>query len=289
MFIKDYSNLSIVKSGPLGGTTQCIIQANFDTDISELFPYINADIFDAVYYEKPDYIKFSLEKYYCALHPHSVAASPCMSKEEGVFFLNLLFDFLNNLSSRRDSIVPNYKKKKYIPVLDIFKLLPQTNCRECGFLTCLAFAAELSRGEIMPEACPALNNPINENAVYPVYDKKGKLVSTITIDIDVKKRKFTFQKQKQYIENLENKISTLINRKRNSASENDPNIVRTSLTNREIEVLYLIGEGFTNPEISNVLSISPHTVKSHVIHILNKIGVNDRTQAAVWAARQKII
>jgi DNA-binding NarL/FixJ family response regulator len=50
-----------------------------------------------------------------------------------------------------------------------------------------------------------------------------------------------------------------------------------------------MAEGFTNPEISELLSISHHTVKSHVVHIFNKLGVNDRTQAAVWAARNRLI
>ena len=50
-----------------------------------------------------------------------------------------------------------------------------------------------------------------------------------------------------------------------------------------------MAEGFTNNEISELLSISPHTVKSHVLHIFNKIGVNDRTLASVWAARHGVV
>ena len=65
--------------------------------------------------------------------------------------------------------------------------------------------------------------------------------------------------------------------------------VPLSLTGREIEVLRLLAEGFTNTEIAGLLSISQHTVKSHVTHIFNKIGVNDRTQAAVWAVRSNLL
>ena len=62
-----------------------------------------------------------------------------------------------------------------------------------------------------------------------------------------------------------------------------------TLTARELEVLRLVAEGRTNPEISRILSISSHTVKSHMVHIFNKLGVNDRTRAAVWAARKQLV
>ena len=65
--------------------------------------------------------------------------------------------------------------------------------------------------------------------------------------------------------------------------------IQKDLTRREIQVLQLLAEGATNPEISEKLHISPHTVKSHVIHIFNKLNVNDRTQAAVWAARNRVV
>jgi DNA-binding NarL/FixJ family response regulator len=55
------------------------------------------------------------------------------------------------------------------------------------------------------------------------------------------------------------------------------------LTTREREVLSLIARGSTNPEIARELIITKHTVKVHVEHILAKLGVSDRTQAAVRA------
>jgi PAS domain S-box-containing protein len=55
------------------------------------------------------------------------------------------------------------------------------------------------------------------------------------------------------------------------------------LTGREREVLTLLASGGTNREIGEALTITPHTVKNHVEHILAKLGVSDRTQAAVRA------
>ena len=57
------------------------------------------------------------------------------------------------------------------------------------------------------------------------------------------------------------------------------------LSVREMEVLCLLSAGLSNREIAPVLFISESTVKTHVAHIIGKLGVSDRVQAAVWAAR----
>lgn len=61
------------------------------------------------------------------------------------------------------------------------------------------------------------------------------------------------------------------------------------LTEREIEVLRLLSTGLSNRDIAPLLFISESTVKTHVEHIIRKLGVSDRVQAAVWAARHGLI
>jgi len=65
--------------------------------------------------------------------------------------------------------------------------------------------------------------------------------------------------------------------------------VEVPLTQRESEVLRQLAYGLTNKEIAQALHISYETVKEHVQHILRKIGVSDRTQAAVWAVRKQLV
>lgn len=60
------------------------------------------------------------------------------------------------------------------------------------------------------------------------------------------------------------------------------------LTKREVEILKLLAEGLFNKEIAYKLSISEKTVKNHVSNIFKKIGVFDRTQAAVYAIKKNI-
>ena len=57
------------------------------------------------------------------------------------------------------------------------------------------------------------------------------------------------------------------------------------LTPRERETLNLVAQGLTNEQIAGILGISRATVKTHVENIIRKLGVSDRTQAAVWAVR----
>ncbi len=65
--------------------------------------------------------------------------------------------------------------------------------------------------------------------------------------------------------------------------------IEVPLTQRESEVLRQMALGLTNKEIAKMLGISYETVKEHVQHILRKIGVTDRTQAAVWAVRKNLV
>jgi DNA-binding NarL/FixJ family response regulator len=55
------------------------------------------------------------------------------------------------------------------------------------------------------------------------------------------------------------------------------------LTEREIEVLRLIAKGATNREIAEQLVISEGTVKNHISNMLSRLGLRDRTQAALYA------
>ena len=67
------------------------------------------------------------------------------------------------------------------------------------------------------------------------------------------------------------------------------NMLETSLSQRESEVLRHMSMGLTNKQIAVALEISYETVKEHVQHTLRKIGLTDRTQAALWAVRNNLV
>lgn len=61
------------------------------------------------------------------------------------------------------------------------------------------------------------------------------------------------------------------------------------LTERELDVLRLIAQGKSNREIADILVISEKTVKTHVSNVLSKLHLADRTQAAIYALRQRLV
>lgn len=287
MFISNYYDFYLSKAGVMGG--HCLgAHFKLDNDIRSLFPYINAAVKECRFFDNPAYVQLILDDIQCTLYPKEVIAAPFMDQEQAEKFVDRLIDFINDIYLKRDSMTPDHKTFKPISVIDIYKLLPQTNCKECGFSTCLAFAGALSKKQTTPDQCPGFARPLYENAVYPIYDKDGNLATTVAIEIDTNESKRANDIEDESVAKTEKKSAEL-KQKDNTVSQKYSVEVYTELTDREIQVLRLVSEGATNTEISETLSISHHTVKSHVVNIFNKLGVNDRTQAAVWATRHGVI
>ena len=73
--------------------------------------------------------------------------------------------------------------------------------------------------------------------------------------------------------------NALLDRTSNGRHQNDG----YNLTERERQILNMIGSGVRNADIADSLCISPHTVKTHIYNVFRKIGVSNRVQAARWA------
>ncbi len=260
----------------------------FDKEISSIFPYLNRVLDKTIYLKEPPFMRFRFDGVLCAVHPSYLAAFPFEDRSGAEVFAERIIAFINDVHARRSTIKPSHKTHNPVSVVEVLKILPKTNCRRCGYPTCVAFASAIRTGRAIPNQCPDLVSPVVEKAVYPVLDDQGNVIEQIDLSIDTSQTGMELVRQQERIQELEEKINSLEAQTPASIPKYDPPF-GIALSSREMEVLRLISHGATNVEISELLGISPHTVKSHVINIFNKLGVNDRTQAAVWAAREGLI
>jgi len=86
---------------------------------------------------------------------------------------------------------------------------------------------------------------------------------------------------------LQAALKALMATTRASISKADQEI--PDLTPQEVRILSLVAEGLDNAGIAALLSLSRNTIKTHVHNIFTKLGVSDRTQAAIWAMRHGLV
>ena len=135
---------------------------------------------------------------------------------------------------------------------------------------------------------PHLPNPIEEKSTFQVVDKQGRSVQTVSLALDSRRIQREFTEKEAHIEILQARLAAFEQSRADSIEANNARLL-SPLTRREIEVLEMVAHGATNKEISKKMYISEHTVKSHIVHIFDKLGVNDRTQASVWAAKNGLL
>ncbi len=88
---------------------------------------------------------------------------------------------------------------------------------------------------------------------------------------------------------LDPEISQILLHPSAHAAAAEPATPETHLSPREIEILRLVTEGYTNDEIAGALHCSEATVKTHLIHLFKKLGVHDRVSAAVRGLRRGLV
>lgn len=123
-----------------------------------------------------------------------------------------------------------------------------------------------------------------EVRAYPVFDHLGQVNSVVKIGFNITDQKNEQARRERYLASLEKSLYESVGEEPNTLADDEFN-----LSKRERQVLRFLASGFTNKDIARLLCISPHTVKTHVVNVFNKLGVNDRAQAAVWAARLRLV
>ncbi|MPW24341.1 hypothetical protein GC105_00855 [Alkalibaculum sp. M08DMB] len=129
------------------------IIAGLSDGIKDIMPYINGINPTAVYNQKQGWISFRIRQRIITLYDQELKGVYLLSETDAYEILDYVRDMINDLDSKRDEIVPDYTVAKMPSYVDIYKLLPKTNCRKCGEVTCLAFSGKLLTGMTKMEKC----------------------------------------------------------------------------------------------------------------------------------------
>lgn len=156
MLLKGYTTLRIVlpECNPSAQTMNAI--AELTDDIGEVLPYLSATVKGCSYNPEARILRFVTGGRAITLYPRQVTVTRLEGETEARQVLASLKELINRTYERRTEIEPSYKRGDELKLLDVYKLLPGTNCRQCGQPTCLAFATRLIKQEADLTSCTPL-------------------------------------------------------------------------------------------------------------------------------------
>jgi len=169
--LREYNfQLFAPKCNPSAEYANCL--AALREDIREVFPYLNGSLKGCQYNPEAPFLRFRHYGHVVTLRPRQAAVSKLSGREQAQQLLDEVKDLINETWERRAEITPSDRRAPSLTALQLFRLLPGTNCRRCGQATCLAFAAQLAEQEVSIEQCAPLLQPEHE-------ERRARLVSLL--------------------------------------------------------------------------------------------------------------
>jgi ArsR family metal-binding transcriptional regulator len=130
--------------------------AEVSDEIHEVFPYLNAILKACIYNHPANTLTIKKDGKLLTLHFRHITLAKIEDEKEAEEILKWLQDLINETYDKRDQVEPNYSMVADLKALDIFRLLPGTNCKRCAEPTCLAFSVKLAARDIEIIKCTPL-------------------------------------------------------------------------------------------------------------------------------------
>jgi ArsR family metal-binding transcriptional regulator len=152
---KDY-DLHLEAPGCEPGAEYWNATARFGEDLSAVFPYLNAVWKNVIYSPAAQQITWQQEGRAVAIKAREITISNLPDRDTATIEMEKILAEINRIWMDRDNLTPLYEPRKRLVAMEIYKLLPQTNCKACGEPSCFAFASKLTVGEADVQACTPL-------------------------------------------------------------------------------------------------------------------------------------
>ncbi|WP_024335594.1 (Fe-S)-binding protein [Desulfotignum balticum] len=156
MLLKSYS-LEIFKSKCQADAEGVHCFAHLDQDVTEAIPYLNAVLGGFEYLNDPPAVTFKTHGKLITVHGNKIAVNALKDEAEAEKIVAWLKNEINAAWEKKKEIDPCYTGMPRPGIMEILKLLPKTNCKECSQPTCLVFAAKMAEGAKGPDDCPPLD------------------------------------------------------------------------------------------------------------------------------------
>ena len=138
------------------GAERYAARARLVIDISDVLPYLNATLRGAIYHPNAKALTWKKGGHNIAFHAYEIATSNVEDREGAEKEIKGLIDVVNRTWERRNEITPDTTTRQRPTPMAIHKLLPNTNCKQCGDPTCYSFALKLAASQKKLADCPAL-------------------------------------------------------------------------------------------------------------------------------------
>ena len=138
------------------GAERYAVRARLTADISEVLPYLNATLHGAIYYPGAKALTWKNAGHSLAFHAYEVAVSNIEDRSSAETELKEAVALVNQTWERRAEIAPDTSTRQRPTAMAIYKLLPRTNCKQCGEPTCFTFAGKLVVSQRKLADCPVL-------------------------------------------------------------------------------------------------------------------------------------
>jgi ArsR family metal-binding transcriptional regulator len=153
--IKDYE-LHLEPPGCQPGAEYWNATAHFDYDISAVFPYLNAVWEGALYSPQAQQLACRVEDRAIAFKPREITISNLPDRDTATVEMEKLIAQINGVWMDRDLLTPRHTARRRLVAMEIYGLLPQTNCKLCGQPSCFALAGQVTVGAAGAKACTPL-------------------------------------------------------------------------------------------------------------------------------------
>lgn len=130
--------------------------AHLDDDVGPALPYLNTVLGGFSYTREPPSLTIKASGKLITIHARKIAVNALQDEEQAEKIVAWLQREINETWARRDEIEPSWEGTRQPVLLDVLKLLPKTNCRECGQPTCMVFAVRVMEGVKDQNDCPYL-------------------------------------------------------------------------------------------------------------------------------------